>query len=123
MTRIAISMTTMLIFTWALPAAALPDAEELLANIGFPSDAKQGVMNGKFVTTGLEPSSERELAMAMAFLVHEPPAALIAEVKKDLVGSVDPNTTGHGTISGAGSLEDFSGVYSDPMYRSKQRYS
>jgi hypothetical protein len=89
MTRIVISMTTMLIWTWALPAAALPDAEELLANIGFPSDAKQGVLDGKFVTTGLKPTSERELAMGMAFLVKQPPATLIAEVRKNLVEGVD----------------------------------
>jgi hypothetical protein len=110
MTRIVISMTTMLIWTWALPAAALPDAEQLLANIGFPSDAKQGVLDGKFVTTGLKPTSERELAMGMAFLVKQPPATLIAEVRKNLVEGVDSDSTAQGTISGAGNLGDFAGV-------------
>jgi hypothetical protein len=110
MPRIIAWMAALLVWSWALPAAALPDAEKLLAEIGFSSDAKQQVLDGKFVTTGLEPTSERELAMAMAFLVSEPPAELIENVKKDLVAGVDPDTTGHGTISGAGSLADFKGV-------------
>jgi hypothetical protein len=103
-------MAALLVLTWALPAAAVRDAAEVLAEIGFSSDAKQQVLDGKFVTTDLEPTSERELAMAMAFLVNEPPAELIAEVKKDLVAEVDPDTIAHGTISGAGSLGDFKGV-------------
>ncbi|MBW2692684.1 MAG: hypothetical protein JRE57_08620, partial [Deltaproteobacteria bacterium] len=69
MARFITSMTALLVWAWALPATALPDAEKLLAEIGFSSDAKQQVLDGKFVTTGLEPTSERELAMAMAFLV------------------------------------------------------
>ena len=48
--------------------------------------------------------------MAMAFLISEPPAQLIEDVKKDLVAGVDPDTTGHGIISGSGSLDDFKGV-------------
>jgi len=110
MARIITSMAALLVWAWALPAAALPEAEEVLAEIGFSSDAKQQVLDGKFVTTGLKPTSERELAMAMAFLVSEPPAELIEDVKKDLVAGVDPDTTAHTTISGAGSLDDFKAV-------------
>ena len=90
MARIIASMTALLVCTWALPAAALPTAEDLLTQVGFSADAKQQVLDGKFVTTGLEPTSERELAMAMAFLVSEPPAELIEDAKKDLVAGVDP---------------------------------
>lgn len=110
MARIASSMTALLVCTWALPAAAVPNAEELLTQIGFSPDAKQEVLDGKFVTTSLEPTSERELAMAIAFLVHEPPVDLIEDVKKDLVSSVDPDAISHGMISGAGSPEDFKGI-------------
>jgi hypothetical protein len=110
MVRMITSMAALLVCTWALPAAALLDAEKVLAEIGFSSDAKQQVLDGKFVTADLEPTSERELAMAMAFLIGEPPAELIEDVKRDLVAGVDPDTTGHGVISGSGSLEDFKGV-------------
>lgn len=110
MARTITSMTALLVCTWALPAAALLDEAEVLAEIGFSSDANQQVLDGKFVTTSLKPTSERELAMAMAFLVSAPPAELIAEVKKNLVAEVDPDTLANGAISGAGSLDDFKGV-------------
>jgi hypothetical protein len=110
MARTIASMTALLVCTWAFPAVAELDAETALSDIGFSSDAKQQVLDGKFVTTSLKPTSERELAMAMAFLVTKPPADLIAEVKKDLVTGVDPDATAHGIISAAGSLDDFKGV-------------
>jgi len=78
--------------------------------LGFPSDAKQQVLDGKFVTTDLKPTSDRELAMAMAFLIDKPPAELIVEAQKNLVDSVDPDMIASGAISGAGSLDDFKGV-------------
>jgi len=114
MARIVVVMTALLVGTWALPAAALPNAEEVLTAIGFSSDANQQVMAGKFVTTDLKPTSERELAMAMAFFVDEPPAVLIEEAKKNLVAGVDPDTIARGAISAAGSLEDFKGVSFGP---------
>jgi len=107
MARIITSMAVLLVSTWALPAAALPTAEEALASIGFSADAKQQVLDGKFVTTDLKPTSERELAMAMAFFVSEPPAALIEEAKKNLVAGIDPDVIASGAISATGSLEDF----------------
>lgn len=110
MTRIIASMTALLIWTLASPATALPTAEEVLHAIGFSADAKQQVLNGEFVTTSLDPTSERELAMAMAFFVSEPPAALIEEAKKNLVAGVDPDTIASDAISAAGSLEDFEAV-------------
>ena len=110
MARITTSMAALLSLAWALPATALPDAKDLLTEIGFPADANQQVLDGKFVTTSLEPTSERELAMAMAFLVDEPPAVLIEEAKENLVAKVDPDTLANGAISGSGSLEDFKGV-------------
>ena len=110
MARIIAFMTTLLVWTWAVPAAAAPSAEEVLATIGFSSDAKQPVLDGKFVTTGLEPTSERELAMAIAFVVSEPPAALIEDAKQNLVAGVDPDTIARGAISAGASLDDFKGV-------------
>jgi hypothetical protein len=110
MTRISTATATLLTLAWALPASALPEAEALLKQIGFPSDAKQKVLDGKFVTTGLDPTSERELAMAMAFLIKQPPAALISDVQKDLVAGSDSDTIAQGIISGAGNLSDFAGV-------------
>ncbi|MBW2542780.1 MAG: hypothetical protein JRF15_11870 [Deltaproteobacteria bacterium] len=110
MTRITASMTALLVWTLASPANAVPTAEELLHAIGFSADAKQQVLDGKFVSTSLEPTSERELAMALAFFVSEPPAELIEEAKKNLVAATDPDTISHGAISGSGKPEDFAAV-------------
>ncbi len=94
----------------SMPAAAVPSAEQVLTTIGFSADAMQQVLDGQFVTTDLKPTSERELAMALAFLVHEPPAALIDDVKKSLVASVDPDVIASGKIAGDGNLDDFAAL-------------
>jgi hypothetical protein len=100
------------LFCWmaSMPATAVPSAEQVLTAIGFSADAMQQVLDGQFVTTDLKPTSERELAMALAFLVHEPPAALIEGVKKRLVASVDPDVIASGKIAGDGSLDDFAAL-------------
>jgi hypothetical protein len=103
-------VTALLVSTLALPAAALPTADELLELLGFSADAKQQVLAGQFVSTSEKSTSDRELATAMAFLVNESPSALIEDVRKGLVMQVDPETLAHGEIHGAGSLDDFKGV-------------
>ena len=110
MIRIIALVPLSLVLSLALPAAALPTAEETLAWVGFSADAKRQVLEGKFVTTTLEPTSERELAMAIAFLISKPPTALIEDAKKNLMAEVDPDTIARGTIPGAGTLDDFKGV-------------
>jgi hypothetical protein len=108
--RIFSLVTALLVSTLALPAAALPTADEVLELLGFSADAKQQVLAGQFVTTKEKSTSDRELATALAFLVNQPPSALIEDVRKGLVMTVDPNTLAHGEIHGAGSLDDFKGV-------------
>jgi len=110
MFRIVPSITVMLVCAWSLPAAAVPDAEEVLTLIGFSSDARKQVMNGEFISLDVKPTHERELAMAMAFLVRQPPAELLAKAQKNLVAKVDPDSLAHGAITGDGSLDDFAGV-------------
>lgn len=110
MARILALAPLLLVFSLAPPAFALPTAEETLASVGFSADAKRQVLEGKFVTTTLEPTSERELAMAIAFIIDKPPAALIEEAKKNLVAEVDPDTISRAIIAGGGTLEDFKGV-------------
>lgn len=110
MDRITASISVLFVGLWALPAFAAPTADEVLNAIGFSADAKQQVLNGEFVSTDLKPTSERELAMVMAFVVSEPPAALIEEAKQNLLAGVDPDTIARGAISTTGSLEDFKAV-------------
>jgi hypothetical protein len=82
----------------------------MLEMIGLSAGQKQQVLNGEFVSTDVKPTSERELAMAMAFIIHEPPAVLIEDLKKNLVARVDPDAIASGTITGDGSLDDFSAL-------------
>jgi len=57
------------------PAAAQrPDAATFLAEIGFSKDEIARVESGSFVDIAIQPSSEREIAAAFAFLVQTPPA-------------------------------------------------
>ncbi len=110
MMRIVSLVASFLLSTLAIPAAALPTADEVLELVGFSADAKQQVLAGQFVTSKVKPTSERELATGLAFLVNKPPSALIDEVKKGLVLNVDPDTLAQGEIHGAGSLDDFKSV-------------
>ena len=110
MIRIVGLATAFLVSTLALPAAALPTADEVLELLGFSGDAKQQVLAGEFVTAKVKSTSDRELATSLAFLVNKPPSELIEEVRKGLAMTVDPDTLAHGEISGAGSLDDFKGA-------------
>jgi len=110
MLRILISMMTLLVWTGASPALALPDAEELLEMMGLSSAEKQQVLGGEFVTLSPKSTSERELATAMAFIVKTPPAALLEDLKKNLVSGVDPDSIASGKITGDGSLADFAAM-------------
>jgi len=110
MHRTLISMMTLLVWTWAAPAVALPDAEELLTMMGLSAGEKQQVLSGEFVTLSPKPTSERELATAMAFIVERPPAALVEDLKKNLVSGVDPDSIASGKITGDGTLADFAAL-------------
>jgi hypothetical protein len=110
MMRILGLATAFLVSTLALPAAALPTADEVLEQLGFSADAKQQVLAGQVVNSGEKPTSDRELSAALAFLVNKPPSELIAGVRKSLLMQVDPGTLARVQIHGAGSLDDFKGV-------------
>jgi hypothetical protein len=94
-----------------LPAAAqVPSADEVLRDVGFSSSDQQQVMGGAFVTTTLKPTSDRELAVAMAFLVNAPPSDLIEDARRDVLLHTDPNTLAFGKIHEQESAHDFGGV-------------
>jgi hypothetical protein len=69
------------IFAWlvgvASPAAAQPTADEVLAGLGLSADDKQRVLNGEFVSTNVEPVSERDLAVSIVFIVKTSPASQV----------------------------------------------
>jgi len=102
-----------------LPVSALaqqnPRAEALLAQLPFSDSERQQIMAGKLVTTASrEQTSDRELAITMAFLIKEPPSDLIAMFEKAHQYDIDKSATAHGELHGDGSLADLQGLHLKP---------
>ncbi len=91
-------------------ARAAADTEKILKQLGFPADTIAQVKAGQMVKIDLESSNERELGVGLAFLVKETPQELRKDFQGGLLMSVDADVEAHGTISGAGSLDQFAGV-------------
>ena len=99
----------------ARPAAAqLPDAATFLADIGFSKDQVAQVEAGSFVNITIQPSSEREIAAAFAFLVQTSPSDLVDQLKAGLIDKTDSNTIAFNMISGAPTLDSFAKLTLQP---------
>jgi hypothetical protein len=95
------------------PAQA-PDAATLLADFGFTPAQIAQVKAGKFVTTSVAPSNERELVAGFAFLVQGTPDALVRQLRSGLVDQVDPNMLAFQLIEGAPTLASFAKLTLEP---------
>ena len=87
--------------------AELPDPGTFLSDIGFTPDQIAQVQAGSFVTAKIQPSSERELVAAFAFLVHTTPGDLVKQLRSGLLAAVDSNTLVAEAITGAPTLASF----------------
>ena len=104
-------------------AVAAPRAQDVLAALPFSAAEKQHIVGGDVVTTSAKESSERELAVAMAFLVQQPPADLVGEFRAAGGLKTDRIISGYGEITGDGSLDDFKGLTLLPdREQATQRY-
>jgi len=93
----------------AVPATvhANPRAEALLAQMPFSEGERKKILAGELVTTASrEKTSDRELAITMAFLINKPPPDLAAMFEKASGYETDKTATAHGEFRGAGSLAD-----------------
>jgi len=90
------------------------DAVALLSEMGFTKEQIAQVEAGNFVDAAIQPSSERELVAAFAFLVHEPPGGLIDDLQTGLLDKDDPNTIGFQMIAGAPSPDAFAKLTLQP---------
>jgi len=95
-------------------AMAAPTAQEVLASLPFSDGEKQQILQGDLVTAAAKESSERELAVAMAFLVKQPPADVVGLFRAAGGLKTDPMISGHGQIKGEGSADDFKGLVLKP---------
>lgn len=94
------------------PASAeVPTTDEALRVMGFKESEKQQVLAGQFVEVDRKSTSDRDLAIALAFLIRKTPKELDHElVAKQLLIVVDPNTLGHGNFESSGTLANLSGL-------------
>jgi len=89
-------------------AAAQPSATQVLTDAGFSAADIQQVLNGQFVTGNVTAVSDRDLSLAMAFVVKTSPDALSRQIMAhNLIGS-DPQIQTWGAFKDAGSLADLS---------------
>src|SRR5262245_8198438 len=102
------------IFAWlvgvASPAAAQPTADEVLAGLGLSADDKQRVLNGEFVSTDVDPVSERDLAVSMVFVVKTSPASLIKQVLSGRLITSDSQVQSWALFKNPGSAADLAGL-------------
>jgi hypothetical protein len=107
--RTAVMAATFL--SLASAAGAQPaDTAKVMTALGFPADSIAQVKAGKMVKTDLKSSDERELAIGLAFIVKEKPSEFAHEMVGGLLEKVDPNVEAHGSLSGAGTLDQFAGL-------------
>ena len=94
----------------ALPAHAQPSADQVLSDFGLSADDKQRVLNGEFVTPDLSNVSDRDLAVAVVFLVKTTPESLAKQIITGDLITQDPQVQAHGRFSTTGSLADLAGL-------------
>lgn len=104
-----------LVLALARPAGAeLPDAATVLAELGYTPAQIAQVEAGQFVKTTIQPSSEREIVAAFAFLVQDSPDDLVKQDREGLVDQIDSNTLAFEVIAGAPTPASFAKLALQP---------
>lgn len=88
----------------SVAADDVPSATQVMTDMGLPADAAQRVLAGEFVTADVEAINERDLSIAIAFLVKTSPADLSKQVMEGDFISADSQVKAHGEFKGAGSM-------------------
>jgi hypothetical protein len=89
---------------------AQPSADQVLTDLRLSAADKQRVQNGEFVSADIPAVSERDLALAMAFVVTISPDALAKRVVAGDLVTADAQVRLHGEIRGSGSVADFAAL-------------
>jgi len=116
-TAVLFKVAATLLAMGVVPATghANPRAEALLAQLPFSEGERKSILAGKLVTTASkEKTSDRELAITMAFLINDPPPDLTVMFQKASGYASDKNTTGYGELRGDGSLADLQALRLEP---------
>jgi hypothetical protein len=92
-----------------------PRAQSLLAELPFTAAERQKILDGALITTASrETSSDRELAITMAFLIADPPPDLAARFHAASDYKNDRTVAAYGEFHGDGSLADLAALHLRP---------
>ena len=106
-------------------AQANPRAEAVLAKLPFSDGERKKILAGGLVTTASrEQTSDRELAITMAFLIRKPPPDLATMFEKASAYDGDKSVTAFGELKGDGSVADLQSLRLEPNGDAEaQRYA
>ena len=105
--RFAIALLASVLGT-AGAVRAQPTCDEVLSELGFSAAEKKRVLDGDLVTNKVGAVSERDLAVAVAFLIKAPPDQLSDQVLRGTRVEDDPQVRAYGMLSEPATLSDFS---------------
>lgn len=100
--RTTLAVTLIALLCLPAAASAVSPAEAILAEMPFTEAERKRILAGELVTAGAEETSDRELAVVMAFLIKDPPADLVERFRKATGYDVDKEVTSHGELGGGG---------------------
>ena len=89
---------------------AQPSARQVLTDAGYSADQIQRVLNGALVTGDANTVSNKDLSVAMAFVVALAPQALSDKILSGDVEGSDPQVRLHRVFHGDGSLADLAAL-------------
>lgn len=91
-------------------SAAPPSAQQVLGDLGFSAAEQQRMRAGEFVVRDVDAASERDLSVAMGFLVKTTPDDLARRIVLRELVSADPQVRENGELRGDGSAADLRGL-------------
>ncbi len=114
--------TLVLTMAVAFPVIAeIPSAEEIADNLGLSPADRKSVLAGELVSRTMKSTNDRELAVALVFLVTLSVEEIKSEADQHLLTKMDPETIAWAPIAGEGNLNSFStlNLNPDPTKRAK----
>jgi hypothetical protein len=107
--RFAVASLVSILFL-SPPAWSLPEANQVLVEMGLAPDAAKRVLAGEFVSGDVAPVSDRDLSIGLAFLAKTSPAELSKQIIAGELIRADSNVKAHGEFKDTGSLKDLAAL-------------
>src|SRR5262245_27671190 len=121
---IALAIVPVGTFPVLATAGTNPRAETVLAQFPFSESERKRILAGDLVTTASrEKTSDRELAITMAFLIKDPPADLATMFQQASGYENDKSATARGELRGDGTVADLAGLRLTPGDAEARRFA